>query len=140
MRLAIYPADVVPADRAIPAQPAQPQLQFLWVHEVLDHAERAAITQPPLDYLIQARDIGLFPAFIDVLVDNVDDLPAVCALRTLAFLLDAARLAAALRPPDRTGTGALAEGAAGRRATPPCGRRSRRHGGHRAPHVPMLVW
>src|SRR5258708_12528356 len=69
-RLAIYPVAAVPADRAIPAQPAQPEFQLLWVHEVLDHAERAAIAQPPLDDLIPARHIGLFPAFIDVLVDE----------------------------------------------------------------------
>ena len=54
----------------IPAQPAQPEFQLLWIHEVLDHAERAAVAQPPLDDLIPARDIGLFPTFIDVLVDE----------------------------------------------------------------------
>src|SRR5580693_7962123 len=69
-RLARYPVAAVPADRAIPAQPAQPELQLLWLHEVLDHAERAAIAQPPLDDLIPARHIGLLPAFIDVLVDE----------------------------------------------------------------------
>src|ERR1700727_2796995 len=69
-RLATYPVAAVPADRAIPAQPAQPQFQLLRVHEVLDHAERAAIVQPPLDDLIPARHVGLFPTFIDVLIDE----------------------------------------------------------------------
>jgi hypothetical protein len=51
--LAIYPSAAVLADCAIPAQSAQPEFQLLWVHEVLDHAERAAIAQPPLDDLIR---------------------------------------------------------------------------------------
>src|ERR1700722_12575470 len=69
-RLAVYPVTAVPADRGIPAQLAQPEFQLLRVHEVLDHAERAAIAQPPLDDLIVARDIGFFLPFIDVLVDE----------------------------------------------------------------------
>src|SRR5262245_52701030 len=68
--LAIDPAAADPTDHAIPAHPAQPEFQLLRLHEVLDHAERAAITQPPLDDLFLARDIGLFPAFINVLVDE----------------------------------------------------------------------
>lgn len=75
IRLAIYPVAALPADRAIPAQPAQPEFQLPWVHEVLDHTELTAIAQPPLDDLIAARDIGLFPAFIDVLVDEQHPAP-----------------------------------------------------------------
>lgn len=63
-RPAIYPVAAVPAPCAISAQSAQLEFQ-----EVLDHGLPAAIVQPPLDDLIPAH-IGLFPAFIDVLVDE----------------------------------------------------------------------
>src|SRR5215813_15186457 len=69
-RLATDPVAAVPANRAIPAQPAQPEFQPVRIHKILDHAERAAITQPPLSDLGPAHDIGLFPAFIDMLVDE----------------------------------------------------------------------
>ena len=62
----------LPSRRITQSQPSRRSRSSssCWVHEVLDHAERAAIAQPPLDDLIPARHIGLFPAFIDVLVDE----------------------------------------------------------------------
>ena len=70
MRLATDPVAAIPANRAIPAQPAQPKFQPLRIHEVLDHAERAAIAQSPFDDLVPARDIVFFSAFVNVLVDE----------------------------------------------------------------------
>src|ERR1700723_2855339 len=70
MRLSTDPVAAIPANRAIPAQPTQPEFQSLRIYEVLDDAERAAITQPSFADLGSARDIGFFSAFVDVLVDE----------------------------------------------------------------------
>ena len=44
VRLATDPVPAVPANRAVPTEPTQPEFQLVRIHKVLDHAERAAIT------------------------------------------------------------------------------------------------
>src|SRR5262249_515875 len=69
-RLATDPVAAVPANPPIPPHPPSLQVQPVRIHKILDPAERPPITKPPLNDLGPAHDIGLFVAFVDVLVDE----------------------------------------------------------------------
>src|SRR6266567_8275909 len=69
-RLTANPVAAVAANLAIPTHPAQPGLQPLRVHKVLDDAEHLAIAQATFDELVPAGDIGLLLAHVDMLVDE----------------------------------------------------------------------